>query len=120
MASNDWTLRNWWRVQKKTRQPPLLPLHIHKGPSESENPMSQFQDDCIARLNEQVKQDQIIIKKLSDQRDELVAALTDLGSAAFSISNHNHAGMKPLCCLWADLHQCAEHARAVLEKARTA
>jgi hypothetical protein len=37
--------------------------------------MSRFQDDCIARLNEQVKQDQIIIKKLSDQRDELVTAL---------------------------------------------
>jgi uncharacterized coiled-coil protein SlyX len=40
--------------------------------------MSQFQDDCIARLNEQVKQDQIIIKELSDQRDELVNTLEKL------------------------------------------
>jgi uncharacterized coiled-coil protein SlyX len=39
--------------------------------------MSKFQDDCIARLNEQVKQDQIIIKKLSDQRDELVCVLDE-------------------------------------------
>jgi len=72
--------------------------------------MSQFQDDCIARLNEQVKQDQIIIKKLSDQRDELVAALSD-------IFKHPHIqAFLP----YDPTDETFQRAMAILKKARTA
>lgn len=79
--------------------------------------MSKFQDDCIARLNEQVKQDQIIIKKLSDQRDELVKILEDCHVMLDTLAaDAKEDGFQ---CRADNAAQLAMEIRTLLQKART-